>query len=105
MVGHETVGVYCTTRGEGTLLLVFRVDHVIEDEDKLPIVIFVFEDLLSVYASEHHVVDTVWTERSGLSWHFFSMFKEQISTAKIVVFSETTKYFGVFFCSGVRPRN
>ena len=61
MVWHETVGVDYATRGQRTPEFVFWRDHVMEDEDELPVIVFVFEDLLPVYASEHHVVDAVLT--------------------------------------------
>jgi len=75
----------------------------VKDEDELAVVILVFEDLLAVYASEHHVVDAGLTLLSGLSCHY-SFRVNNYTAAKVRSISGTAKLFFVFFSSGARPR-
>ena len=69
-----------------------------KDEDKLAVVILVFEDLLAVYASEHHVVDAGLTLLSGLSCHSKNSFRvNNYTAAKVRSISGTAKLFFGFF--------
>ena len=67
-----------------------------EDEDKLAVVFFVFKDLLTIYASEHHVVDAGLTLLSGLSCHY-SFRVNNYTGAKVRSISGTAKLFFGFF--------
>ena len=74
-----------------------------EDHDKLAVIVVVFEDLLTIYASEHHVVDAGLTLLSGLSCHY-SFRVNNYTAAKVRSISGTAKLFSAFFSSRARPR-
>lgn len=73
MVGHQTVGVDVASWWKGSTQLVFGVDLLVEGLDEFQIVVSIDEDVLTIDAAEHYVINASKACFPGFACHSVSI--------------------------------
>ena len=73
VVGHQTVSINIALRWERVTELIFGIDLLVEGPDKFPIVVTVKEDVLTIDATEHHMINASNAGCAGFACHSVSI--------------------------------
>ena len=91
VIGHQAICINYTSWGLKFPILIFKEYNMIKLVLENNIILFIFEDVLSVDTPKHHMIDTSTAFFSWLASHNTNLFK--FNDAKIAKDSESTKNF------------